>query len=422
AVEQTQAAIKNGAETIYEATFEKDGISARVDILHRKKSSKGWDLIEVKSSTSVKPEHVDDVAIQAHVLETAGISVARAALMHLNNQSTAPELKNLFLEKDLTADILEPKQQIVGKIPDLKQIVQAPTPPEVKIGKHCSTPYECPFMDKCWSHIKSPSIFDFPGLSSKVWEFYDKGIINVKDPNFGPFKGRKANQLEAIRKRKRWVDKEGILEEIEGWEWPLQYLDFETIGFAIPRYDGTRPYQQIPFQFSLLIQDEKLGPARHIEYLHQNPSDPRPDLLKALKSALLKKGSIVAYNKGFESARLNEMASAYPEHADWLQGARERLVDPLPIFRNWVYDPAFGNSFSIKSVAPAILGKDASYEGMAVPDGGAAQRAFVDLINPDTPKDQLESTRIAMIEYCKKDTQVMVDLVNWLVYQTQGKE
>jgi hypothetical protein len=421
AIRETETAIQNGAQTIYEATLAKDGVSARVDIFQKSPSNGHWQVIEVKSSTSVKPEHLNDVAIQVHVAEAAGFQIEKAEVMYLNNQSTAPKLENLFTRQNVTSDIAPIKQSLPEKISSLKTALNHKEAPKKDIGPHCFEPYECAFMKHCWSHITPPSIFDFPGLGAKVWEFYGQGIVSTNHPKFGPFTGAKAKRLNSIRTGKRWIDAAGLAGEFDGWTWPLIYLDFETIGFAIPRYPGTRPYEQIPFQFSCMIQEKECGPVAHVEFLHHDETDPRPSLLSSLVQILRNEGSIVAYNKGFESARLKGMAKVFPEHSEILVNACDRLVDPLPIFRNFVYDPAFKDSFSIKSVAPAILGASASYAGLNVPDGNAAQRAFVESINTETTDARKAELRKAMLEYCKKDTDVMVQLVNWLILQKNSK-
>lgn len=421
AVAETEAAIKSGANTIFEATFSANGTVVKVDILHRKSPTSGWDLIEVKSSTSVKPEYLDDVAVQMHVLSHAGQKIERAFVMHINNQCIAPDLKDFFVQIDVTADILDILPEIQTRIQTLEGVVSAADSPKIDIGPHCSRPYDCPFTSHCWQHVTSPSIFDFPGLGAKAWEFYEQGIVSANDKKFGPFTGSKGERLKAIRSKTRWVDVSGIGESIKEWAWPLLFLDFETINFAIPRYSGTRPYEQVPFQFSALLQERHTGPLVNGEFLHEQNSDPRQRLVEALAEVLKQAKSIVAYNKGFESARMKRLAEVFPKYSGILLDACERLVDPLPIFRNYIYDPNFKDSFSIKSVAPAILGEAASYVGLEVPDGGAAQRAFVELIDLKTPADRKSELRSAMLAYCRKDTEVMAQLVGWLISQTGEK-
>lgn len=415
AVRQTTIAMQNGAKAIYEATFFQDDTVVKVDILHRKNLKAPWEVVEVKSTTSVKSEHLSDLAIQVRILELAGMKLKTISLMHLNPLSTAPELKNLFKATNVSKEVQSIKTQLPQKISELKKLLTQPEPPTTDIGPHCFEPYDCPFIDHCWKHVPPRSIFDFPQLGAKKWKFYEQRIIDLNDSKFGPFEGINAKRLEAIRCNKRWVDTSSITEAMKTWKWPLLHLDFETIGFAIPKYDGTCPYQQVPFQFSAMVQEKMGGPLEHVQFLHEEQSDPRPFLVEALAKVLKRGKSIVAYNKGFESGKISKLAEAFPKQSKILLAACDRLVDPLPIFRNAVYDPAFGDSFSIKSVAPAILGKSASYDGMVVSDGTAAQLSFIELINPHTSPTRKAELRSAMLAYCKKDTEVMARLVDWLV-------
>lgn len=415
AVEQTRAAIERNASTIYEATFSAGGVTARIDILHRESSTSPWQLIEVKSSTSAKQEHLDDVAIQLHVAEGAGLTIGSAYVMHINNQATAPDLKNLFARVDVTEDVRLRLEQIQKKIGELKRVLSLNDAPKIEIGAHCSDPYDCPFQDHCWKHVPESSIFDIPGIGKKAWKLYSAGIVSISDSKFVPSSAIQRNRVEAVRTGVRWIDKSAIKDQISEWRWPLTYLDFETIAFAIPRYDGTRPYQQVPFQFSALRQQMIGGPLEETFYLHDDSSDPRPPLIKALIGAAEGPGSVVAYNMSFEATCIRALISAFPDYTGELVSIVDRLVDPLPIFRSSVYDKEFSGSFSIKSVAPAILGSSSSYEGMAVADGEAAQRAFLELIKAKHGSPDHQQLRTGMLAYCRKDTTEMAELVKWLL-------
>ena len=193
------------------------------------------------------------------------------------------------------------------------------------------------------------------------------------------------------------------------------FLDFETINPAIPRYENTGPYQQVPFQFSAHIWESPDADLTHQEYLHIDASDPRPNLIPLLLNACQGDGNIVAYYSSFESRRIAELAEFSSEHRKSLEALIERFVDPLPLFREFVYDINFEGSFSLKTVAPSILGETQSYQGMIVADGSAAQRAFEEIINPETNEERRNELISASLEYCKKDTLVMVDLVKWLM-------
>ena len=419
ALKLTADALANGAHTIFEATFEHDGVLAKVDILNRINPRAGWNLIEVKSSTKVKPEHLDDVAIQKMVVIGAGLKVKEATLMHINNQCLAPDLSNLFTRQKITNEIGPNLAALPGKLKTLRTMLMASKPPKTEIGPHCDAPYECPYKAHCWTtdKIPSPSIFDFPKIGSKGWSFFDKGIVRLDDPRFGPFRGTDLKRIEAVRSGKRWVDNNAIEIELAEFAYPLYFLDFETIGHAIPVYPGTRPYQQVPFQFSVLIQEKAGGKLVEREYLHDEPCDPRAALAAALVKSIGPRGSIVAYNKGFEAACIRGLAEQFPKLKKKLFAFVDRLVDPLPIFRACVYDGGFMGSFSIKAVAPAILGKKASYDGLAVADGQAAQRAFVEMVAKETVAGRKRELRVGLLEYCRKDTEEMAGLVAWLMVQ-----
>lgn len=215
----------------------------------------------------------------------------------------------------------------------------------------------------------------------------------------------------------RFIDKTGIKEALQSWIFPLVFLDFETINPAVPRYDGTSPYQQVPFQFSVHVLKSLDAEPVHYDYLHTESSDPRPVLIEKLLQACGDQGTVVAYFSQFESARLSELAEFSKKYALQLESIKNRLVDPLPIIRDNVYDGLFAGSFSLKKVAPALLGKSASYENMIVDNGTAAQRAFEKIINPKTDQEQRAELIDASIDYCRKDTLVMVDLVKWMFAQ-----
>lgn len=191
----------------------------------------------------------------------------------------------------------------------------------------------------------------------------------------------------------------------------MHYFTY-TLSFAIPRYNKTRPYQQIPFQFSVQVENGKK--IKSFEYLHDNETDPRPQLIEALIKSIPSKGSVVSFNKGFESARMKEMAESFPKHKNALQNIMDRLVDPLPIIRSNVYDKGFQGSFSIKKVAPSLIGEKYSYDGLSIADGGAASQGFITLITEELSTKERDQLRLDMLKYCNQDTMSMVELVNWM--------
>ena len=422
ALDQTQGAIASGALTLFEAAFMHDDVLVRVDILNR--SGTSWNLIEVKSTVDIKRQHVEDAAVQAWVLKNSGLSIDSVSIMFLNRDCTFPDLSNLFVTEDVTTEVDD------GELPELivqlKKVLQKKSAPDIDIGPHCGSPYPCPYQSLCFAEKKIPeiSVFDIPGLAGKKkWELYAAGLSDLKDVQKAEglkFTQMQHKMIEVSTSGKSRIDPKAIARELKRFKYPLYYLDFETIGPAVPRYAGTRPYAQVPFQFSCHIQASPESTLSHAEYLHDTMSDPREPLARALVSAIGLDGSVVAYNKAFEAGCLKKLAELFPDLAPRLLDIAARLVDPLPIFRAHVYTREFAGSFSIKSVAPALLGSTMSYEGMAVSDGTEAQAAYEELIAPGTAS--AESTRgtrklelrTAMLEYCRQDTLAMVELVGWL--------
>ncbi len=417
---QTQAAIASGAINIYEATLEHEGVLVKVDILNRKTAKTPWEIVEVKSSTQIKDVHLQDAAIQFWVLRNAGLKVQSASILHINNQCRFPDLSNLFTTVSVTKEVQALQKEIPEALNRFKRLLDSKTAPDKEIGPHCDDPYECAFKDHCWSKKKIPeiSIFDIPRLSSKQkWELYADGKTALASLDLSKFNATQRRMIEATVSKKRFVDVTGIKRELQAWKYPLSFLDFETIAFAIPRYVGTRPYQQLPFQFSCHIQESENSELKHCEYLHVENSDPREAIANSLVKMIPTTGSVVAYNMGFEKQVLLALAEQFPKHKIALKKIAERLVDPLSIFRSHVYDPKFSGGFSIKDVAPALLGKNASYEGMLVGDGSAAQVAFLELIHAEAQDSKKKTLEQSLRAYCQKDTLGMAQLVEWLQEQ-----
>jgi len=424
ALRQTQVALANPATTaIFEATFVHEGVLVKADILHRENSNSPWELIEVKSATSCKREYLPDAAVQAWVIRGAGVSLWRVSILHINTNCVYPDLDQIFSSVDVTRETEELLPGLLAEILNLRVFLEKSGVPELPIGPHCDDPHPCAFMEHCWRQSRIPelSVLDVPSLGARKWELFAQGKVRLEDLRGEVLSSTQARVVEVSLSGKRFVDRVAIQQELSRWRHPLLYLDFETIAFVPPRYPGTRPYQQVPFQFSLHIQLQPGGPVAHTEYLHEDVTDPRPAIIQALLASLGTEGSIVSYNATFEGQRIEEMAKAFPEHAARLRALLPRLVDPLPLMRRAVYDKAFHGSFSIKSVAPALLGPEMSYEGMLVADGGDAQLAFEELIHPATPAARRGELRAAMIDYCRKDTLAMVHLVAWLETASPGR-
>jgi len=362
--------------------------------------------------------------LQVWIMAQAGLPIEKISVWHLNPACRFPNLQNLFLEVDVT-DILRQKYlQISPKLNQLFEDLRGEEVPQIEVGPHCSKPNECGFYSHCFSALNLPekNIFMIPGLRDKKWEFFAQKIWDLKDTRLEEkFSELTEVQIKAIQsqiKNERWIDFEKVKESLKSWKFPLYFLDFETINPAIPEFDQTSPYQQVPFQWSVhkmpSLDSEKI---EHFEFLSDQPGDHRLQLIEKMIEACGESGSIVAYYSQFESARLSELAEFAPQYHDQLESIRHRLVDPLPIFREAIYDPQFIDSYSLKSVGPAILGEQFSYDQLLVQDGLEAQRAYAEMVSSKTSLERKKELHQAILEYCQMDTWVMVRLVQWMMGQ-----
>ncbi len=412
ALNETRLAISRGHKTIFEGVFEFHDVVVRVDILDREVDG-SWQLIEVKSSTGVKPQHIQDVAIQAYVMGGAGLRVEGAGLMHLNRACAYPDLTDLFILTDLTARMQGRLPIMAVRVEDFHQVLDQPAAPEVPVGRHCSLPQRCPFESHCWEWVPSNSIFSIPRLSWQRKEsLLREGIVQAaRLPGDFPLSGPQARYVESIRRERPIIDSEGIRQVLTKLACPIHFLDFETDAPAVPRFDGLHPYENYPFQFSCHVLSAD-GDLIHYEYLQENDCDPRPSLLDALLQAIGPAGSVVAYNATFEKGVLKALMTWFPEEALTLQSIIDRLWDQLTVFQKYYTDYRFDGSNSLKSVLPVLV-PSMSYEDLAVKQGDEAQSVWNRMIK--LPPGEEQSRLIKdLINYCRQDTLAMAALHQYL--------
>ena len=410
----TQEALKGG-QPIYEATFAAGGGYCQVDILVPDGSV--WNIVEVKSSTGVKDVNLEDVAYQRYVCEAAGLVVGRCILVHLNNQYVREgelDIAQLFAHADLTEELPAIARRIPDRLAECQQVVASGTVPDVAIGKHCSSPYGCLLKERCWSFLPEHAVFDLYRGGQRSWKLLDEGVLSIADIGADfPLDRRQVVQRTAVQTGRPQVRKAGVQRFLKGLKYPLWLLDFETFQTAVPRYEGTKPYQQIPFQFSLhSVEAPGANPINH-SWLAEGSEDPRAEFLTALQSVLGTKGDIVAFNVGFERARLDELARRYPEKERWLRKVNERFVDLITPFRNFdYYHPDQQGSCSLKAILPALTGK--SYAGMAIAEGTAAAREFLRVEHGEVNEKDRQAVRQHLETYCEQDTLGMVWILDAL--------
>ena len=412
-VEQTRLLIEAGVEVIYEASFVHDGIFVKVDLLVR--DGDAWQIHEVKMSTSIKEINLNDVAIQFYVLGESGLLISGAYLVHINNQYVRQgeiDVKQLFARQDVLEEAVM-RQAGLPELVDALRTTLLGDEPQVDIGPHCSDPYECDFIPYCWQHIPKDSIFDLRGNGVKKWPLYEQGIIRFDQIPLEMLNKNQRHQVEATLNQKDSTDPVAVTAFLDTLWYPLYHLDFETFNTPIPKFDGTRPYQQVPFQFSLHVQQEAGAEPEHFEFLAEPGVDPRRELVERLLDLIPEDGCVLTYNQTFEKGVLRELALLYPNLAAAIEARLENVRDLMVPFRKRdVYRWQMRGSYSIKEVLPALV-PDLSYSGMEIADGMAAMQVYHDMCAL-TPGAELDRLRAAMLEYCRLDTLAMVRVLGEL--------
>ena len=418
AVRQTAEALQDPrTRAIYEAAFTHDEIRVRADILARNGGS-AWDLIEVKSSTGYKEEYLSDVAVQLHVIAGSGVPIQSASLLHINNQYVWPggeyDLERLFSRVDLTGEARAAGPALLTRIAAMRGVLAGAQAPDVPIGPQCRKPYVCPFHGYCHAGQPEHHVRTLPRLSPKVYRaLLAAEIEDIRDiPE--DFDG-----LSELQRRVRDCVVKGVPFEhpdlkpqLETLQYPIHFLDFETCAPAIPIVPGTRPFEQIPFQWSLHVLARD-GTLNHLGYLHEDRTDPRQPLASALLEALGDAGSIVVYS-GFEGRVVRALATTNPGLAPRLLPlADERMVDLHQLIHAHYYHPDFKGSFSIKDVLPVLV-EGLDYSDLSISTGSQAAIAFEEMTDPETPGAGSRAIRDGLWAYCRRDTEAMVRLFQTL--------
>lgn len=403
----TQQAIEDGAEVLFQATFATEECLVKVDVLE--KTAVGWHLIEVKSSTKVKEEHLPDIAFQYFVLRQAGLNVQQASIMHLNKACCYPNLTNLFTTSDVTAEVMSLQPQIAEDVVVMGQVVTENNEPEVMIGRFCKKPEPCSYHAHCWQAIDDWTIYDIPYLRREREENLEKqNILYIKDIEAEfDLKHKGANRF--VQKQcngpKVQINQKQIITELDKLTYPLYFFDFEAIDYALPLFDGCEPYHHVPFQYSchILKQD---GTITHREFLHTTPDDPRPSLIKALLTDLGENGTIIAYFCTYERRIFQKLAEQFPEHQVALHGFIDRLWDQYKLIKEHYDHRDFGGSKSLKSVLPVIV-PELTYDKLVVQNGVQAQIEWENMVHGPMGQEKERRER-ELLAYCHLDTLAMV--------------
>lgn len=408
-VARTRAALDAGAPAIFEATFVEDDVFVAVDILAREDD--GFTLIEVKSSTECKDEHLPDAAVQTHVLRRAGVDVRRVEIMHLSKAYRFPGGMDLFVREDVTARV----QALLPAMPDMiaEQLAAIRGPlPEAAIGARCTDPRACPFWDRCWPQD--------PFHVIRLYRGRPKGLTLMKSGVASMAQIPAAQKLTDIQLRqKRSAEQGGLVVErglaaaLAPFSGRLGFLDFETISRALPVWPGLSPWRATTVQFSY-HETQDGGGYRHRAYLAEGPADPREELSVRMLEATKDAERIVMYSS-FERTRIRELAEALPALRGDLLALEAKLIDLLPILQGYVYHPAFDGSFSLKHVLNPLV-PSLTYEDLIIQDGLVASVEIWRLLfvaHKIAPEKRVQ-LRADLLAYCERDTEAMVKLLERL--------
>lgn len=421
AFKETQKNIHEGALTLFEAAFRFDDVVIRTDILTRHSVNDPWNLYEVKATTyksndeARKEDFRQDIAIQAWVLQQSGITLEGVYLMHLNSECIYPNLESFFIAKDYWPEITPLLTEIPIQLKKLKTVLQNKALPNVSIGPHCEQSEGCSFKDTCWNHIPKPSVFDIPNCRQR-WKHFEDGRIEAHQLSVSDFQSSThLRVLKCYQENQPFFDKQLAREILQQWEYPLSYFDIEAIAYPIPRYPNSRPYQNLPFQFSCHIQRDENSELEHHEFLHDKNCDPRLAFILKMLEVIPQSGSIVVYHQTYEISRFKELARDFPEHTQAINDLIPRVVDLKKVIMDTVYYPGFLGSFSIKKVAPVLLGDQASYHHLEVGDGIEAMLSYQEMLHLDLSDPKKEKIRRDLLKYCRQDTLLMTSLHQWLI-------
>lgn len=376
--QRTHDAISSGAQVLFQPRFEFNEYTCICDIVSFVGNNE-VDLYEIKASTKVKPEHEFDLAFQTAVIEGNGLKVRNVFVIHANNKYVR--------NGEIEADKITTTQDVTDKVRNRAESTSKYMPLALSVAKQSKMPDPSPDYAKLNSKDEWLKIYEniIPS-TRKVWD---------------------ENTIATINK--------GKIESFLGnLTYPLYFLDYETLMSLIPYFDGQRPYQQVPFQYSLHVIESPDAEVEWKDYLHRDNSDPVRPLTEKLLSDIGTKGTVLVWYESFEKKRNSELGEMLPEYADALAAINDRVVDLILPFKNkWYDDPRCEGSASIKAVLP-VLCPELSYKSLGIQEGGSAQRLWMEAVLDSKRVDQKDQILNDLIEYCKLDTFAMVEIYRFL--------
>jgi hypothetical protein len=404
-VKATQALVQQQFPVIYEAAFRYHGITVALDILVCRDGK--WHAYEVKSSIKISNTYLQDAAIQYHVITKSGLPLESFSIITINGQYTRQgevDLYALFKINDVLNSIEERTPFIERAIHEAIQTITHPQMPDIPIGPHCYKPYTCDYMGYCWEHVPKGSIFESAAFNlMEKFTLYQQGVLMPDEvPDEPAMPSRQRKLLDAELQQQAYMEPEKIRDFLSRARYPVCFFDLEAAQHAIPPYDGTRPYQSIPFQYSVIKLEQEGAVPERFDFLAQHGRDGRREFVEQFLKDTEGAASIIVFNALLEVGQLRALISLFPEYDSVLQKRIAKMIDmEIPFKELWYYHPLQRGAFSLKALLPA-LAPDLRYNGMAVRDGFQAMAVYEQL-DQMTPEEQIEWQQ-ALKDYCHMDT------------------
>lgn len=420
-VKKTKKQIEAGKETIYEAGFLADNILIMVDILQ--KNGNGWDLLEVKSAARISKRSLMDAAIQYYVVKKAGLPINDVQIINVNSYYKRDgdiEVHKLFKKQSVLKDVEELMPIIKEKIYSALETLQIKRLPKVKIGQHCLRPFKCDFYSFCWGgrEESSNSLLSLSNMKRDTkFELFNNGVTQVKDiPEEYSFNENINLHIECVKENKIHIDHEKLSGFIDQIKYPIAFVDFECLNSPIPLFNETKPFQFIPFQYSLHLKESEDTPLKHMNFIAEPNEDPRSEFLNHFLNDTARVNKIVAFDRNTETRMLKSLAHEFPHKSDEINKRLAQIVDlQTPFKSRFYYNPSMNGSFSLKNVLPALI-PDLNYETLDINSGELASISYEKLFETYNPQEA-EEIKDQLNKYCEMDT-----LALWKIFEVLSKE
>ncbi len=422
AVANTKKLIETGVEVIYEASFQFDQVLVILDILVKKDNQ--WFAYEVKSSVKISQTYLLDASLQYHVIENSGLQLADISLITINPNYVRQgkvELNKLFSITSVKNEAIKSQTNIADKLITLKLIAGRSAMPAVNIGEHCFSPYSCDFMGTCWKNVPSNSVFEIGAVpKSQLFELYNSGVLLADEIPAKNNLDKNANlHIQSKKENKVIINKEALKTFMDKIQYPICFMDFESFMPAVPIYENTKPYQHIPFQYSIHCISKKGEQATEVNFLGEAGIDPRKAFIQKLIVDLKSEGTILVYDALMERNILNGLKKDFPEFVPQIESILGRIVDLIqPFNERSFYHPKMKNLTSIKNILPALV-PELHFNELKISSGSIAMIAYENL-QKETDMFKIQEVREQLLDYCKMDTYAMIKVFEVLEKAADG--